>query len=107
MPYRINHIHLKASDPRKTADWYVKAFDFQIVSDEVRERVPDAAIGLTGRASGYGAVGPPSTCPGREAPSVIDARVKPHHAPPLVDDPEIEKRVDALGAAGEPLHGII
>ena len=38
---------------------------------------------------------------------VIDARIKPHHAPPLVDDPEIERRVDALGAPGEPLHGII
>jgi 4-hydroxy-3-polyprenylbenzoate decarboxylase len=38
---------------------------------------------------------------------VIDARAKPHHAPPLVDDPEIERRVDALGAPGGPLHGII
>ncbi|MGH7374788.1 MAG: VOC family protein [Candidatus Rokuibacteriota bacterium] len=36
MPYRINHIHLKASDPHKTADWYVKAFAFKIVSDETR-----------------------------------------------------------------------
>jgi catechol 2,3-dioxygenase-like lactoylglutathione lyase family enzyme len=36
MPYRINHIHLKASEPRKTADWYVKAFAFKIVSDETR-----------------------------------------------------------------------
>jgi 4-hydroxy-3-polyprenylbenzoate decarboxylase len=38
---------------------------------------------------------------------VIDARIKPHHAPPLVDDPEIERRVDALGARGGPLHGVI
>jgi 4-hydroxy-3-polyprenylbenzoate decarboxylase len=38
---------------------------------------------------------------------VIDARSKAHHAPPLVDDPEIDKRVDALGAAGQPLHGIL
>jgi 4-hydroxy-3-polyprenylbenzoate decarboxylase len=38
---------------------------------------------------------------------VIDARIKPQHAPPLVDDPAIEKRVDALGAPGGPLHGII
>jgi 4-hydroxy-3-polyprenylbenzoate decarboxylase len=38
---------------------------------------------------------------------VIDARIKPHHAPPLVDDPEIERRVDALGAPGGPLHGVI
>ena len=36
MPYRINHIHLKAPDPRKTAEWYVTAFKFKIVSDEVR-----------------------------------------------------------------------
>jgi catechol 2,3-dioxygenase-like lactoylglutathione lyase family enzyme len=36
MPYKINHIHLKAPDPRKTADWYTKAFNFKIVSDETR-----------------------------------------------------------------------
>ena len=34
---------------------------------------------------------------------VIDARVKPHHAPPLVEDPEIMKRVDAIAARGGPL----
>ena len=38
---------------------------------------------------------------------VIDARIKPHHAPPLEEDPEVSKRVDALGAPGGPLHGII
>ncbi len=36
MPYRINHIHLKAPDPKATADWYVKAFNFTIVNDDVR-----------------------------------------------------------------------
>jgi lactoylglutathione lyase len=36
MAFRINHIHLKASDPRRTADWYVKAFNFKILSDETR-----------------------------------------------------------------------
>ncbi len=44
---------------------------------------------------------------GCSGPLVIDARIKPHHAPPLIDDPEIERRVDALGAPGGPLHGII
>jgi 4-hydroxy-3-polyprenylbenzoate decarboxylase len=44
---------------------------------------------------------------GCTGPLFIDARIKPHHAPPLVDDPEIERRVDALGARGGPLHGII
>ena len=38
---------------------------------------------------------------------IIDARHKPHHAPPLVEDPRIAKRVEALGASGGPLHGII
>jgi len=38
---------------------------------------------------------------------VIDARAKPHHAPALIDDPEISRRVDQLGAPGGPLHGII
>src|SRR4029450_871731 len=36
MAFRINHIHLKARDPRKTADWYVRAFNFKITSDETR-----------------------------------------------------------------------
>jgi 4-hydroxy-3-polyprenylbenzoate decarboxylase len=38
---------------------------------------------------------------------MIDARTKPHHAPPLEEDPAVTKRVDALGAPGGPLHGII
>jgi catechol 2,3-dioxygenase-like lactoylglutathione lyase family enzyme len=36
MAFRINHIHLKAPDPRKTAEWYEKAFAFKIVGDETR-----------------------------------------------------------------------
>jgi 4-hydroxy-3-polyprenylbenzoate decarboxylase len=38
---------------------------------------------------------------------VIDARIKPHHAPPLEEDPAVVRRVEALGAPGGPLHGII
>ena len=37
MPYRINHIHLKSPDPKATADWWVRAFNFTIVADVVRE----------------------------------------------------------------------
>lgn len=37
---------------------------------------------------------------------VIDARMKPHHAPPLVEDPEITRRVDQLASPGGPLHGV-
>ena len=44
---------------------------------------------------------------GCKGPLIIDARLKTYHAPPLEEDPEIEKRVDALGAPGGPLHGII
>ncbi|MEX0700706.1 MAG: UbiD family decarboxylase [Planctomycetales bacterium] len=44
---------------------------------------------------------------GCRGPLVIDARVKPHHAPPLIEDPAVTRRVDRLGAAGGPLHGII
>ena len=36
MAYEFNHVHLKAPDPKATADWYVKAFGFTIVSDMVR-----------------------------------------------------------------------
>ena len=44
---------------------------------------------------------------GCRGPLVIDARLKPHHAPPLVEDPEVTRLVDALAAAGGPLQGII
>jgi 4-hydroxy-3-polyprenylbenzoate decarboxylase len=37
---------------------------------------------------------------------VFDARVKPHHAPPLVEDPAVSRRVDELAKAGGPLHGL-
>jgi 4-hydroxy-3-polyprenylbenzoate decarboxylase len=44
---------------------------------------------------------------GCRGPLVIDARLKPHHASPLVEDPEVSRRVDALSAPGGPLHGVI
>lgn len=44
---------------------------------------------------------------GCEGSLVIDARTKPHHAPPLEEDPDVEKRVDQLAARGGPLHGIL
>jgi 4-hydroxy-3-polyprenylbenzoate decarboxylase len=34
---------------------------------------------------------------------VIDARIKPHHAPPLIEDPEITAKVDARAARGGKL----
>ncbi|MBK1440344.1 UbiD family decarboxylase [Parapedobacter sp. ISTM3] len=44
---------------------------------------------------------------GCHGPVIIDARKKPHHAPELIKDPQVEKRVDAMGAKGGPLHGVI
>jgi 4-hydroxy-3-polyprenylbenzoate decarboxylase len=38
---------------------------------------------------------------------VIDARIKSHHAPPLIEDPEITQRVNQLAAPGGPLHGVL
>ncbi len=39
-------------------------------------------------------------------PILIDARKKPWHAPELVTDPEVSRRVDELFASGGPLHGL-
>ena len=44
---------------------------------------------------------------GCTGPLVIDAGIKTHHAPPLIEDPAVTKRVDALAASSGPLHGII
>ncbi len=44
---------------------------------------------------------------GCTGPLVIDARIKPHHAPPLEEDPAVAKRVNALAKRGGPLYGII
>jgi 4-hydroxy-3-polyprenylbenzoate decarboxylase len=44
---------------------------------------------------------------GCTGPLVIDARIKSHHAPPLIEDPAVTRRVDQLAARGGPLHGII
>jgi 4-hydroxy-3-polyprenylbenzoate decarboxylase len=43
---------------------------------------------------------------GCRGPLMIDARLKPHHAPPLEEDPAATRRVEALAAPGGPLHGL-
>jgi 4-hydroxy-3-polyprenylbenzoate decarboxylase len=40
-------------------------------------------------------------------PLIIDARIKPHHAPVLVKDAEVEKMVDRMGEKGGALYGAI
>jgi len=38
---------------------------------------------------------------------IIDTRIKPHHAPPLIEDPKTTEKVNTLAAPDGPLHGII
>ena len=42
-----------------------------------------------------------------EAPLVIDARLKPFHAPPLEEDAAVIHKVEALAAPGGPLHNYL
>ncbi|MEZ6069693.1 MAG: hypothetical protein R3C10_05325 [Pirellulales bacterium] len=44
---------------------------------------------------------------GCRGPLVIDARCKPHHAPPLEEDPEVTARVESLASRDGPLAGIV
>jgi 4-hydroxy-3-polyprenylbenzoate decarboxylase len=44
---------------------------------------------------------------GCRGPLIFDARLKAHHASPLIEDPAVTRRVDTLAAPGGPLHGII
>jgi 4-hydroxy-3-polyprenylbenzoate decarboxylase len=44
---------------------------------------------------------------GCDGPLVIDARIKPHHAPPVEKDPAIEKRIDRLFDKGGSLYGVL
>ena len=42
MGYRINHIHLKAPDPRKTAEWYGARIAFLQGPDDTRLELVEA-----------------------------------------------------------------
>ena len=44
---------------------------------------------------------------GCRGPLIIDARIKPFHAPVLEPDRDVEAKVDAFGRRGQPLYGII
>jgi len=44
---------------------------------------------------------------GCTGPLIIDARQKPFHAPPLMEDPKVTARIEELGKKGGCLHGII
>jgi 4-hydroxy-3-polyprenylbenzoate decarboxylase len=44
---------------------------------------------------------------GAQGALLIDARKKPGHAPPLIEDPAVSARVDELAKRGGPLHGLL
>jgi 4-hydroxy-3-polyprenylbenzoate decarboxylase len=44
---------------------------------------------------------------GCNGPLIIDSRIKPHHAPPVIKDPEVEKRIDRLFEKGGSLYGVL
>ena len=97
MAFRFEHLHLKAPDPKKTADWYVNAFDFEIVSDRMRDtgdrfiecKTTDGVIvrisgARTGEATGDGSA---------------DVHFGIEHFGLTVDDIDAEvKRLEGLGA---------
>jgi 4-hydroxy-3-polyprenylbenzoate decarboxylase len=43
---------------------------------------------------------------GCTGPLIIDARIKPWHAPPLIEDPRVSAQVDELAGPGGVLHGL-
>ncbi|MBX9784344.1 MAG: UbiD family decarboxylase [Chitinophagaceae bacterium] len=44
---------------------------------------------------------------GCKGPLVFDARLKPHHAPPVEKDPVVEKKINRLFDKGGSLHGVL
>jgi len=44
---------------------------------------------------------------GCKGPVIIDARMKPHHAPPLIKDTAVEKSIDPIFEKGGSLYGIL
>jgi 4-hydroxy-3-polyprenylbenzoate decarboxylase len=43
---------------------------------------------------------------GCKGPVIIDARIKPHHAPAVVPDPVVEKNIERIFSAGGSLAGL-
>jgi 4-hydroxy-3-polyprenylbenzoate decarboxylase len=88
--------------------WVVVVDDSQFVAESLRNFLW-AVFTRTNPASDVYGIGAFSEEKhwGCRGPLVLDARVKPHHAPLLEEDPDVSRRVDALAAPGGPLHGIL
>lgn len=94
-------------DPINQFPWIILADDSEFTSRNIHNflwvtftRVNPAAdihgIGAFTREKHWGCLGA----------LVMDARVKPHHAPPLEEDPDVSRRIEAWAAPGGPLHGL-
>ena len=44
---------------------------------------------------------------GCNGPLIIDARIKPHHAPPLILDEKVEEKINVMVKKGGSLYGVI
>jgi len=102
MPYRVNHIHLKAADPAKTAAWYVEAFDLTIQGDSVRPapfgdrfvRCQSAGGGMVINISGA-----------RSGETLRPGDAQPHYGLEHfgVDSDDLQADIARLAALGAPL----
>ena len=97
MPFNVNHIHLKSSDPRKTAAWFVEAFNVEIVSERVR---PTGDLFITTMTEGGLAINISAEKEGEVlGPADADAHYGLEHFGVDVDNIEAEiKRLVGLGA---------
>ncbi len=98
----------RATDPLARFRWIVIVDDSQFVAESLRNFLWVTFTRTNPAADIHGIESfTEDKHWGCRGPLVIDARLKPHHAPPLVEDPDVSRRVDALAAPGGPLHGII
>lgn len=98
MAFAFEHVHLKAPDPEKTANWYVEAFKFTIVNDRGVRPSGDRFIecktadGVIVRISG-------ARTDEKMGPGDADAHYGLEHFGITVDDLDAElERLKGLGA---------
>jgi 4-hydroxy-3-polyprenylbenzoate decarboxylase len=95
-------------DPIRGFRWIVIVDDSQFVTDSLRNLLWVTFTRVNPAADIHGVDAfVHNKHWGCHGPLVFDARIKPHHAPPLVEDAAVSRRVDELAAPGGPLHGIL
>ncbi len=99
MPYDLHHIHLKSLDPEKSAKWWADTFNFEILSDTVRDfgdrfircqSENGIAVTISGPMDGQ-------TLPKSDA----GAKLGLEHI--AFDIEDIDAEIERLGAAGAPV----